>query len=385
MAFTGKATYSAGASLPEAVEDVGDLVGIVSPHETPLLDALGDAARPARATVHEWLEDSLLPNSDKVNDAAYANALTDTQFNVVSAAKFRAGDQIRLEGGTEVMLVTGVDTGTNLLTVVRGYGGSTASALANNTVVHIIGNASLEGDDAGSARFNNRVRKTNYTQIFSSAVEVSGSELAVRQIGVADELDYQKQQRLRELVRDLENSVVNGRAPAATPEGTSTVRRSMKGIVSMVQTNRFVPGTNGFPGDTVLTEEQLNVALREIWKQSNGGVDVIVVGGREKRWINTFMSAYRRATTNEEVFRNLTSVYDSDFGTCRVIVSRSVPSGAVLLLDSNRIDVLPLSGRSFHYRPLATTGDREAGQVIGEYTLEVRNENAHGVITGLTG
>ena len=44
---------------------------------------------------------------------------------------------------------------------------------------------------------------------------------------------------------------------------------------------------------------------------------------------------------------------------------------------------MPLAGRSFHYKPLATTGDRDAGQVLGEYTLELRNENAHGVIQGL--
>jgi hypothetical protein len=42
MAFTGKATYSAGTTLPELAEDVSDLIGIISPYETPLLDALGD-------------------------------------------------------------------------------------------------------------------------------------------------------------------------------------------------------------------------------------------------------------------------------------------------------------------------------------------------------
>ena len=58
--------------------------------------------------------------------------------------------------------------------------------------------------------------------------------------------------------------------------------------------------------------------------------------------------------------------------------------GSVLLLDSSRVEVLPLRGRSFFYKPLAATGDRESGQVIGEYTLELRNENAHAVIRGLT-
>ena len=61
-----------------------------------------------------------------------------------------------------------------------------------------------------------------------------------------------------------------------------------------------------------------------------------------------------------------------------------VPKGMIMFLDSSRIEVLPLAGRSFHYKPLASNGDRDAGQVIGEYTLELRNENAHGIISGFT-
>jgi len=59
MGFTGKATYTAGATLPEIAEDVSDIIGIVSPFETPLLDHLGDPARSATSTHHEWLEDLL--------------------------------------------------------------------------------------------------------------------------------------------------------------------------------------------------------------------------------------------------------------------------------------------------------------------------------------
>ncbi len=67
MPFTGKATFSAGNDLPELVEDVSDIIGIVSPFETPLLDHLGDAKRAALGTVHEWIEDALvsrLTNAD---------------------------------------------------------------------------------------------------------------------------------------------------------------------------------------------------------------------------------------------------------------------------------------------------------------------------------
>lgn len=67
MPFSGKATFGAGADLPELAEDVSDIIGIVSPYETPLLDHLGDPKRPALSTVHEWVEDALvsrLTNAD---------------------------------------------------------------------------------------------------------------------------------------------------------------------------------------------------------------------------------------------------------------------------------------------------------------------------------
>lgn len=386
MSFTGKATYSAGSTLPETAEDVADIIGIVSPFETPLLDHLGDPNRVATATRHEWLEDELLPNTDAVNDATFTDPAADSSFVVDNGDRFQAGDQIQLEGSQEVMLVTGIAT--NTLTVTRGYGGTTAEDLADNAIIHILGNAALEGGDRPATRFTNRVRQSNWTQIFTAAVEVSGTQLAVNQIGVADELDYQKQERLRELIRDLENCVINGVAPGSTQEGSSTVRRSMRGIIPSLTTNIFVNGAGGFPsgsgtGTDELTEEQINTALREIWQQSSGHIDTIVVNGFQKRRINSFISSGRRYDGADTRFKDLVGVYESDFGVCRVVLSRWVPADTVLLLDSSRVDVLPLARRSFHYKPLAADGDKEIGQVIGEYTLELRNENAHGLIRGL--
>ena len=81
MTFSGKATYSAGAELPELAEDVSDIIGIVSPYETPLLAHLGDARRPAMSTVHEWIEDSLLPNFDRLNQTLFdPDPETDTSW-----------------------------------------------------------------------------------------------------------------------------------------------------------------------------------------------------------------------------------------------------------------------------------------------------------------
>jgi hypothetical protein len=388
MSFSGKATYAAGPDLPEIAEDVSDIIGIVSPFETPLLNHLGDAKRAAMSTVHEWLEDSLLPNTDTINQTTFTpNGQDATSITVANADRFRAGDLVRPANAAEVWLVTGVSGST--LTVTRRYGGTPAFTVANGMKLTILANAAPEGADAAAARFTSRLRRQNYTQIFAATVEVTGTMQAVRRHAVADELDYQKQERLRELLRDLENCVLNGTAPASTPQGAPGVRRSMNGIIRQIQTNQFVPGQNGFPSGggagTDLTETLLNTALRLAWEQSQGRIDTIVVGGMQKRRINQFVaSTARHFAPSDTRFRDLVSVYESDFGVCSVILSRWVPADTVLLLDASRIEVLPLAGRSFHYRPLGATGDHVAGQVLGEYTLEFRNENAHALIRGLS-
>jgi hypothetical protein len=382
MAFTGKATYSAGTTLPELAEDVSDLIGLISPYETPLLDALGDPMREATSTHHEWLEDELLPNKDSINDSTWSNPSSDTQFDVDHGSRFRIGDQLQVESSEELMLVTNVNS--NTLTVVRGYAVTTPEALADNQVINILGNAALEGADKPGSRFTNRSRLGNYTQIFTAEVEVSGTDMAASQLGLSDEMDYQKQQRLRELLRDLENTVINSGQPASNPQGSDSVRRSMKGILKHLSTNVFHTGDSGFPTGDELNEPKINFVLRKIWEASSGNVDLIVVGGFQKRKINAFCSESRSYGAGDTTFTDMISIYESDFGICRIITTRWMPQDAALLLDSSRISVLPLAGRSFYFKPLASGGDYECGELIGEYTLELKNEAAHGLIRNLS-
>ncbi|MBC7773543.1 MAG: DUF5309 family protein [Pyrinomonadaceae bacterium] len=387
MPFTGKATFTAGTDIPELMEDISDIIGIVSPFETALLDHLGDAKRAATSTIHEWIEDELLPNTDMVNQVSFTPNATDaTAITVSNGSRFRVGDQVRPNTLREVMFVTAVVG--NVLTVVRRYGGTTGGALTNGLKLFILGNAALEGDDRPATRFSNRARKRNFTQIFTAAVEVSGSMQASKAAGIHDEVDFQKQERIRELLRDLENCVINGVAPTAAQQGSSTVRRTMNGIIPVLTTNQFIPGAGGIPvggGGSLneLNEDILNTAMRLVWEQSAGKIDTIVVAGGMKRRINQFIGSQRNYEPRDTLLRNMVSVYETDFGLCRVVLSRWVPADHVLLLDSSRLGVLPLMGRSFHFKPLAATGDSEVGQIIGEYTLEMKNENAHSLIRGL--
>jgi len=385
MPFTGKATFTAGAALPELAEDISDIVSIVSPFETPLLDALGDASRPATSTIHEWIEDTLLPSTVQLDQTSFspdpasaANLTLDTSFPL------REGSLLQPVESDEMMLVVLV-SGATTISVQRGYGGTTPETLADDMVLRIIGHAALEGDDAPGVQQTDRQRRSNFTQILTATAEVSGTMQAVNTVGVADELDFQVQERTRELLRDLEQVVVNGVAAETDPQGTGTVRRTMRGIIPSIVTNRHSPGVGPIPlgagaSQDELTEEVLNAALREIWNSSGASITHLVCGANQKRRINEFVSSNRRFSEDADRLRNLVSVVETDFGVHEVLMSRWVPADALVMIDASRIEVKPLAGRTFHTTPLAKEGDRERRQVIGEYTLEMRNEAAHGVL-----
>ncbi|MCC6464884.1 MAG: DUF5309 family protein [Planctomycetes bacterium] len=378
MTFTGKATYDAGSTLPELVDDVSDLVGLISPFDTPLLDALGSPRYAAKSTRHEWFEDRLNPNFSQVNNGAgYSSGAT--SIVVDDGAVFRAGDLLQPQGSDEVAQVTAVAG--NTLTVTRGYGGSTAEALTDNQQLTVIGRAALEGEDAPAPAFRSRLRRENYTQIFTEAVSISGSMDAVGLHAVEREFDYQVIQRLRELLRTLEQTVICGFKASANPQGGAAVRRTMGGLL------QFISGSEAVIADAAgaaLDEPTLNAALRQCWEKG-GRPNAIVCNGFQKRKISTFIQSSRRYEPETTALRNLVDVYESDFGVQRVVLSRWVPADKVLLLDLDKIQVLPLQGRSFFVKPLAESGDFKKAQIIGEYTLEVLNggDGGHGLLTNL--
>jgi len=194
-----------------------------------------------------------------------------------------------------------------------------------------------------------------HSHSFSSIVSVRDE--SIRDFG-GSKIDEKKRECIRRCTRHFLQDL----------EGWSINR-----ISSMLSTNTFEPGVNGFPnGGGVstngLTEELINRALKMIWDQSSGSVDTILLNGDQKHALNLASCFYK-----------------SDCGEYHnVVVSRWVPSDTVFFLDSSKISVTPIEGRSFQYKPLSMADDSIEGQVFGEYTLEMKNEAAHGLIHGLS-
>ena len=351
-------------------EDVADQIGLISPYETPLLDRLGDAPRPASNVLHEWMQDQLNPNTvvatSTVNTGATAFAILDLNANAV-ANYFMIGDVIKDIPTGEVMQITAIAG--NTITVTRGFGGTSAATITSGDDIFVISSAALEGADVTTDISRGRTRNQNYTQIFKKDVIISGTVQAVTELGgIQDELDYQRTNRLREALRDLEKAAING-VFSGNSIGSSSAYRTMQGIWNWITTNSFSVAT--------LTESWLNTAIQGAWENGATDLDLIVCDANYKRIIdqlNVSRIHNFQGDGTYEAFRNRVSYYECSFGVFEVMLGRWMPQNSAMIISTQRVHVPPLQGRSFRYEPVSRTGDAEKGMIIGEYTVEVWNQ-----------
>jgi len=123
-----------------------------------------------------------------------------------------------------------------------------------------------------------------------------------------------------------------------------------------------------------LTASILDDVIQTAWNYGATDLNLIVADPTWARQIDNFNTSRVQVSNVDERYHAKVSVFEGSFGPLPVIMSRWMPSPSVMVLSTERVKVVPLRGRSFHYEEVAKTGDALKGMVIGEYTLEVRNE-----------
>lgn len=376
MAFTGRATYDTDGptgAFQGIAEDVADVISMISPFETPLLDALGDAPYSAKNTLHEWMEEKLGP-STIINTVVVASVTTATSALFVDSSGnavarwLQVGMILKSLPTGEHFQVSGVDTSNNVVTFTRAFGATTATSLGISQNVLILSASGLEGQDAPADTSRSRERKNNYVQLFTKAAQTSGTMEAVNQLGgIGSELDHQVRARLKELLRDLEKSVIQG-ISSGNSIGSSTAYRTFNGILRQITT---VSTT----GATSVTASWLNDRIGQAWDQGATDTDLIVVDNNWGKIIDGFNDS--RINVNQESgveqFRRKITLFESSYGMHRILRSRWMPTNSLMVISTQRTRVMPLQGRSFQALEIARTGDATKRMLVGEYTVEVRN------------
>jgi len=236
-------------------------------------------------------------------------------------------------------------------------------------------NAQIEGADFTFAIPGARTRVNNYTQIFTKQVEVSGTQEAVSVAGLDDEFAYQMEKRMKEIATDVEKALITGTGNS----GASGTGRRLKGLLNAIATN-VETGTG--TGNEYLSEDMYNKLLQTIWA-AGGRPDNSYVNGFQKRKISAFATTNTRYLdmTKMTKLTNTVSQYESDFGIQTINLDPFMDTDKVLVIqkDMNKVAVL----RGIKPVDVAKVGDAKRGALVGEMTLEYRNEAADGKITQL--
>jgi hypothetical protein len=258
-----------------------------------------------------------------------------------------------------------------------------------------LANAVIEGADAGSATLAPTVRVGNRTQISNKVVKISGTLEQVNKAGRRSEKAYQLAKASAELKRDMEGILLSNQV-AAAGDG-STTARTLGGLQTWLNSNYNGTGTAGNLGttarvtgtDRAFTQTLLNDTIQSTY--TNGGAPtILLVTPAQKVVASTFAGIATRfrdvPASQQAQIVAAADVFVSDFGIIQIVPDRFIPNAdnddTAFLLDPEMAAVSYL--RPFQTLELAKTGDSENTQLLVEYTLEVKNQAAHGIITDLS-
>jgi hypothetical protein len=259
-------------------------------------------------------------------------------------------------------------------------------------------NAQIEGDDANvntavpTARFN------NYTQIATKNPRVSGTQRAINTAGRADELSYQIAKRGRELKRDIERTICG--TQVATAGGAASARQAA-GLAGWLYTNQVKTAdtqstpalTAGHPSAAAtagtaiaFTEAHLQSAIALCWT-AGGNPTLVLMDAVNKRTASAFSGIATQYRDNAgqampAVIIGSADVYVSDFGQHSLLASRFTETDIVYTIDPDQIAVAYL--RPIQQQSLSKTGDSDRVLLLTEFTLCVREPEAHAKVYSTT-
>jgi len=301
-------------------EDLSDVIYSISPTDTPIMSSIGKTK--ATAVYHEWQTDSLAANT------------------------------------------------------------------ANNALV--------EGATASDITVSPTTRLGNYTQIVGKTVMVSGTLEAVDRAGRKSEKAYQLAKVSSEIKRDMETIITANQGQSA---GNASTARTLGALLSYIKSNTSKNGTATTGVDPVtvgvstrtdgttrtFTEAMLKTVIASVFS-SGGTPSALFVSPTQKQVVSGFTGLaaqrYQVPTSGQATILAGADLYQSDFGVLSIVPDRFMRTRDALILDPEYAALAYL--RPFQTNELARVGDAEKTQILAEFTLEVRNEAAHGGVFDLS-
>lgn len=355
---------------------------LLEPESAPLTVFSNKAAsRPCVNPEYSWVEDELRNRFDAINDAS-PPAAADTVLTVDDGTKFAANDLVKVTRTGEVMRVVSIST--NDVTVVRAVGATAAADFLDNDELYIVGSSFAEGTAAPTSLTDNPAQVKNYTQIFKTTWELTGTQLAQELFVRTTDWAHQARKVGIEHAKDIELSYLFGEKGETTVSGKPI--RNTGGIYEFIDTN--ITDVGG-----VMDESEWWNALRPAFRYGKK-----TKLGLASQVAVDVLSAYARSKVQVvDQARNAYGVkiieLNSPHGTLMLATHyllEGAYAGDVIILDMDQVAARYLAGngvnRSTHInKEIQAPGtDSRQDEFLSEVGLQFGLEKCHALVSGIT-
>lgn len=360
---------------------VSDLITLISPKKTPLLAYFGIQTDFGDMNVVGWpntkfelLSDELQPQTDTLNGSITSTATTVT---FTDADAFTEGDVIVVD--SEYIYLSSRSAGGEIWTVARSFGGTTNASHDTAAVVTRISNARVEGADTYDGPVQDITSITQYTQIIHRGVKVSRTQAKIAQYGIDDYYEYQVMKHKQEALIDLEKALIR----AKLSSGSGTVARMMGGFDYWVNS----AGGNTVSAGGAVVQADFEDALEAIYNDGGDPSDAFVayLSSANMQVIKNIYdnSQYLRVDRGENTVGMVVDRVETPFGSVDLLMSQFAQSSIIPIINPDHFRVVAFD--DFQEETLAKSGDYKRGQIVGEFTVAVREPlKAHGEIVAIS-
>lgn len=359
---------------------------LLDPDETQFMTILGKLpSSVGKAVKVNWLEDQYFPRY--TTSTAYL--VGDAAITMASGTGvyFRAGDLLRNGRTGEMLEVTGAPTGDSV-PVARAIGSVAAAAGNLGDDIIIISNVSAQGASLGVSKVTTRVLGFNYEQIVRHPFSFTETEVNIDTYGAGDPMNEIAKKSV-EHKRALEALCFFGarKFTAASPSS----KGYMGGAVEFIATNKFASiGT--------LSRSVLDQKLNTIFQHGSRNKVIFAAPVPSAALSGLLADNWVRAQPGESVYGakvngfisgaygdNVPVITKREWGIFST--SNNQYGSWMMVLDLDYIARRPLQNRDTALlRNRQNPGDDVVThEYLTEQSLQFAVEQAHGLLTGITG
>lgn len=396
--IVNRTTYHANAES-RLVRDVSNELALLFPNISPLITFFEQFAakkkQPTSAMKYEWYQSDYTATWASVGNLPAGNSTASTALTVADGTLFVAGDLVAVPNAVgssvvpEILRVTAVSS--NVLTVVRGVGGTTVDTIASAASLTILGPAYEEGSSRPAAKMVAPTNKYNYIQTFRKPFGFSRQAMASATYAApGGDYEREKYAKAREHQKDINNAFIWGVASESLTGGPSGYPiRTTGGLNSVITTNVV-------DGGTTLTEAKFREFCRTV-VTAGGGSEVKyllaapLVADALDYWATSKLQM--QITTNKYGLK--IREVEMGGGMFMVVTDRSLANGVsakngfgsyAYAVDPEAVFMRYLSGNGvdgntkyIEYDIKNQNGvDSTVGEYISDVGLQVQNEAWHG-------